>query len=156
KVEIFFPHNVYPFGVLGLRQEPNGKASSLVCLSSGGLSGRVGNTLEGITRIMFDFFGCVDAMVLDEGYDVFFVNNPQDGAHGYKYTNEELLKKILAFTEARMKRDQEGSIKASPKEYPGGMKDMPLNKLLVDELEADLTTVGTRDYSDVLAVEPQR
>lgn len=39
-IEVFFPHNAYPFGVIG------GKSGQLVCLASGGLSGRVGNTLD--------------------------------------------------------------------------------------------------------------
>src|SRR5262249_2167782 len=45
RVEIYFPHNVYPFGVIGTH------AKEMYWLASGGLSGRVGNTLEGIARI---------------------------------------------------------------------------------------------------------
>ncbi len=40
--------------------------------------------IEGITQIMYDFFGCTDAMVLDEGFDVFSVTNPNVG-DGYRY-----------------------------------------------------------------------
>lgn len=171
KVEIFFPHNVYPFGVLGV-QEPlspdNG--GNLVCLSSGGLSGRVGNTLEGIARIMFDFFGCRDAMVLDEGYDVFFVVNPSKEGGGYKYNNEELMKRILTFTKERVDKDHDESLKKekeradkdhneslkTPKPDPTGMKAFPINKALLSEIEVDYNKIGSAEYGDVMLVEPQR
>lgn len=157
KVEIFFPHNVYPFGVLGLQEGQAGQASGLVCLSSGGLSGRVGNTLEGTARIMFDFFACSDAMILDEGYDVFFIANPALSTGTYKYSNETMLQKILTFTKTRMERDHEESRKtASNYNFSGGMKSFPLNKELIRELEDDYQTAGPVDYSDVLLVEPQR
>jgi len=158
KVEIFFPYNVYPFGVLGVQESETGEADgNIVCLSSGGLSGRVGNTLEGIARIMFDFFGCVDAMVLDEGYDVFFVANPSLANGGYKYTNDEMLKKILTFTKERVEGDQTESLKTSASYFsPNGLKSFPLNELLLQEVDDDFAALGSCDYSDVLLVEPKR
>ena len=158
KVEIFFPYNVYPFGVLGVQESQTGETvGNIVCLSSGGLSGRVGNTLEGIARIMFDFFGCVDAMVLDEGYDVFFVANPSLSEGGYKYTNNEMLKKILTFTKERVERDQTESLRTSAAYFaPNGLKSFPLNELLLQEVDDDFASLGSDDYSDVLLVEPKR
>lgn len=158
KVEIFFPHNVYPFGVLGMQMvaEPQQRAG-LVCLSSGGLSGRVGNTLEGIARIMFDFFGCSDAFVLDEGYDVFFVANPRNGNGDFKYANEQLLDKVLSFTKARFDKDHEESLRTSATlPYSAGLREFPLNQKLAKELDTGFAAVGQLDYADVLLVEPQR
>jgi hypothetical protein len=120
---------VYPFGVLGIQEPQSDTSGGLVCLSSGGLSGRVGNTLEGTARIMLDFFGCTDAMVLDEGYDVFFISNPAGDGRSYKYSNEVLLRKVLAFTKERLDRDHEDSLRAARDyTFPNGMKNFPLNK----------------------------
>jgi hypothetical protein len=157
KVEIFFPYNVYPFGVLGIQEPQGDERGGLVCLSSGGLSGRVGNTLEGTARIMFDFFGCSDAMVLDEGYDVFFISNPVASKAEYIYSNEELLAKVLAFAKERVDRDHEDSLKtASSYIFSGGMKNFPLNTNLLKEVDDDFASSGQKDYSDVLLVSPQR
>jgi len=150
KAEIFFPHNVYPFGVLGLHED------ELVCLASGGLSGRVGNTLEGISRIMFDFFGCDDAMVLDEGYDTFQIINPL-AAGLYKYTNDELIARILSFTKEISDDEQKKSLDTTVNyKYQGGLKLWPLNKSLFEEIEQDFNKSGQCDYSDVLSVRPHR
>ena len=157
KVEIFFPYNVYPFGVLGIQEPQVEERGGLVCLSSGGLSGRVGNTLEGTARIMFDFFGCTDAMVLDEGYDVFFISNPVNSRGDYTYSNEELLAKVLAFTKERADRDHDESLKtAGSYVFPGGMKCFPLNAELFKEVDNDFASSGKKEYTDVLLVSPQR
>lgn len=153
KVEIFFPHNVYPFGVLGIQSD------GLICLASGGLSGRVGNTLEGITRIMYDFFGCDDAMVLDEGFDTFQIINPQTSPEQYKYTNDEILKKILAFTKNLSDSEHEKSLETSSDNnycYTGGMKQWPLNLPLVKEIDEDVIKGVDENYDDVLSVKPHR
>lgn len=158
-VEIFFPHNVYPFGVLGVQNPQPGSPppSGLVCFSSGGLSGRVGTTLEGVARIMYDFFGCVDAMVLDEGYDVFFVANPTLDKDCYRYTNDQMLRKVLSFTKDRVDEDVEESTKQSGGcPHPGGMRDWPLNRDLLAEVEEDYRRQGRAEYADVLLVRPQR
>lgn len=157
-VEIFFPHNVYPFGVIGLRPseaDPDHRRD-IVSLSSGGLSGRVGNTLEGTTQIMFDFFGCTDALVLDEGYDVFSLTNPVDGGR-FRYSNHELLQRVLSFTKQRVDEDVIDASKTAAR-YPLGsdMKQWPLNQSLITEIDEDFATVGQREYSDVLTVPPNR
>jgi hypothetical protein len=150
KIEIFFPHNVYPFGVLGCHED------QIVCLASGGLSGRVGNTLEGIARIMFDFFGSDDAVVLDEGYDTFQIINPKVDEKRYRYTNEELLCRILQFTKAMVDKEHKQSLQLSGYEFSGGMKSWPLNKPLFAELDEETVEPCDADYSDVMAVEPGR
>jgi hypothetical protein len=157
KVEIFFPYNVYPFGVVGIQEPHVEERGGLVCLSSGGLSGRVGNTLEGTARIMFDFFGCTDAMVLDEGYDVFFISNPVNSKGDYVCSNEELLAKVLSFTKERVDRDHDDSVKtARDYVFPGGMKCFPLNIELLKEIDDDFASSGKKEYTDVLLVSPQR
>lgn len=97
KIEIFFPKATYPFGVIGIRSKNTGEMEEMVSFVSGGLSGRVGNTLEGIGDIMFNHFRCTDALVLDEGLDSFLLVNPKEN-NSYKYTNGKLLEKVLAFT----------------------------------------------------------
>jgi len=158
QVEIFFPHNVYPFGVLGIRpsQDDPEHRRELVGLSSGGLSGRVGNTLEGIAQIMFDFFGCTDALVLDEGYDVFALINPLDG-NRYRYNNQELLRRVLSFTKHRVDQDAADALQKT-KNYRLGndMKAWPLNKKYMEELEQDYKRAGRVDYHDVITVSPNR
>jgi len=150
KVEIFFPHNVYPFGVLGYQNE------ELICLASGGLSGRVGNTLEGITRIMYDFFGCDDAIVLDEGYDTFQIVNPQIDDN-YQFTNEEILGKILSFTKQLLEVENEKSIELnSAYQFTGDMRQWPLNKDLMQEIDSDYKISGEQNFEDILAVRPHR
>ena len=96
-------------------------------------------------------------MVLDEGYDVFFLSNPSGDAGDYKFSNEELLRKVLAFTKERLDRDHEDSLRtARDYKYPNGMKNFPLNKALLEELEADFASSSPDDYTDVLLVSPQR
>jgi hypothetical protein len=157
KMEIFFPHNVYPFGVLGVHGE------EIVCLASGGLSGRVGNTLEGITRIMFDFFGCEDAMVLDEGYDTFQISNPMEKGR-YKYSNSQLLGKVLAFTKELVNSEQEQSLQREnaeaksgvPYKFSGGLIEYPLNKELFMRINEEKLKPEDVEFDDVLVVRPLR
>jgi hypothetical protein len=166
QVEIFFPHNVYPFGVLG------GEKGNLVCLASGGLSGRVGNTLEGITRIMYDFFGCEDALVLDEGYDTFHILNPNPKAKEqivdrYKYNNEEFLDQIARFTSWRLKEDvkecsKDERKKESRDRYKLGsnMMKWPLNEYIYTDLlnycnNNNLQSAPPNEL-DTVVVEPRR
>jgi len=156
KVEIYFPHNVYPFGVIGIKKSDTDTGKQLVGLSSGGLSGRVGNTLEGIAQIMFDFFSCTDAMVLDEGFDVFSVSNPKDGGN-LRYTNDDILKKLCAFSKHRLDMDASEAKKKSAS-YPFGnnLKNWPLNIALVSELEKDFKDYGDASSDDILLVPPLR
>jgi len=146
-VEIFYPHNVYPFGVIGLSQD------GLVCLASGGLSGRVGNTLEGITRIMFDFFGCADAMVLDEGFDTFQIVNPSVGDGVYKFTNEDILLSTLSLAHHQLQSE----VSMAPNHDGQSMRQWPLNIALCDEIENDYQNAGgSRGHKEVFVVQPHR
>jgi hypothetical protein len=156
RIEIFFHPGVYPFGSLGMRDagaatgtEP---ASEIVSLSCGGLSGRVGNTLEGVCRMMYDYFRCDDAMVLDEGLDVCLIVNKKNEKE--KYTNEEMLHKVWSFTREQLARDERDSLKKLDPSYPTGMKTFPLNEELVKELDTDFAE--PIDYSDVFRVTPGR
>lgn len=147
KVEIFYPHNVYPFGVLGL--SPTG----LVCLASGGLSGRVGNTLEGITRIMYDFFGCEDAIVLDEGFDTFHLVNPVIENGNYRYKNEDILSASLEFT----KRQINEELKESRPHDGLPMDKWPLNEKIFKEIRKASSLLNKKKViSDIFVVPPYR
>ena len=157
-VEIFYPYNVYPFGVLG------GKSGELVGLASGGLSGQIGNTLPGITTIMYDFFGCEDALVMDEGLDTFHIVNPNpkakdDDPDVYEYDNQQLLDELAAFTLARLEKDRE-DCKKSIGNYPLGedMAEWPLNRKLVQELRDHCAKFKLKPGQEFrsLAVEPHR
>lgn len=155
-VEIYFPKNVYPFGVLGMHD------NEIICLSSSGLSGRIGNTLEGITRIMIDGFSCQEAMVLDEGFDVFQIINPVTNQtnSGFQYTNEELLDKVLAFTYEQMQEDilKSNQDPINADNLGGNMRDWPLNKDLLNEVEKEWQEkmLTDLDYSDIFHVKPGR
>jgi len=109
------------------------------------------------TQIMYDFFGCRDAMVLDEGYDVFFVNNPNQD-NKYRYTNDELLARVSTFTKQRAKADVEEARRASA-DYPLGpeMASWPLNRAVsFDELLRESDDSSSRDFSDIMLVTPNR
>jgi len=169
-VEIFYRHNVYPFGVIG------GSPGEIVCLASGGLSGRVGNTLEGIIRIMFDFFGCDDAIVLDEGYDTFHIVNPnpkkkQSDPDNYRYDNDKILHQVAAFTLWRMQMDGTESEEADQKakeekreedRYKQGCDpwawplNCPVAKVVEDYCRENNIAAQPPSKLDVMAVEPRR
>ncbi len=160
-VEIFFPYNVYPFGVIG-----GGKSGGLACLAAGGLSGRVGTTLEGITRIMYDFFGCEDALVLDEGYDTFHIINPNEKKNktdndDLKYNNEQMLEQIASFTLKRI-QDDDTDCKLTTNDYhfKNDFKEWPLNKPLIKKLDDYAKSKGITPKSlselEIIAVEPKR
>jgi hypothetical protein len=157
-VEIFFPHNVYPFGVLGLRtvKGAKGRLSEIVGLSSGGLSGRVGNTLEGTARIMFDFFGCTDAIVLDEGEDVFSIINPFKKGTPL-YSNAQIIAKALHFTKKRVEEDCAKAAKScSDYKFGPNMRKWPLNISLFKEMDQDASSSKLIPYEDIMVVPPQR
>lgn len=155
--EIYFPKNVYPFGLLGM------KKNDLVCLSSSGLSGRIGNTLEGITRIMIDKFSCEEAMVLDEGLDVFQIVNPmieKENQSLFRYTNEEILNKVLKFTYEQMQKDNQDSMDnpVNGSVLEKEMIEWPLNQKLWETIDnaCNVAEIEELDYSDIFAVQPKR
>jgi hypothetical protein len=105
---------------------------------------------------MYDFLGCTDAMVLDEGYDVFFVRNPMTSGNCI-YTNSELLERVLWFTKYRANIDVKQAQELST-DYMFGpmMEKWPLNKKYFDELNEDFARTTARDYSDIMVVTPNR
>ncbi len=161
-IEIFFPHNVYPFGVIG------GKPGQLVCLSSGGLSGRVGTTIGGIIRIMYDFFGCEDALVLDEGYDTFHILNPKidndsNTCDAYKYSNDEILRSIASFTLWRLEEDFKRCRSRNDchsYKFGSDMAEWPLNKKLFEALyeycKENQIKPTPQEENDIMAVRCHR
>ncbi|WP_223210427.1 hypothetical protein [Microcystis aeruginosa] len=152
-VEIYFPKSIYPFGILGM------SGQKIICFASSGLSGRIGNTLEGITLIMSDGFSAEEAMVLDEGFDVFQMINPMKDDHAFTYTNEELLDRVLAFTYDQMLLDTAASVN-NPVNGPalgGDMREWPLNRDLLNQVEIDYGIRGSGlDYADIFPVRLRR
>lgn len=144
RVEIFFQPAVYPFGALGMRPV---KTKEVVSLSCGGLSGRLGNTLEAISRMLYDFFACDDAIILDEGLDVCLIVN--DG-----HSNKELLHKVWSFTRQRFLADDKESRVRPARGYEKGAASYPLNSELAAELKKDFRQAA--DYADVFRVMPGR
>lgn len=155
KIEIFFQPAVYPFGTLGMRPSAT---PQIVSLSCGGLSGRLGNTLEGVSRMMYDFFRCDDAIILDEGLDVCLVVNPplsdSPECKDLRYTNEELLHHVWSFVRDRFNEDDEESKKRPDKGYERGAKTYPLNRKLTADIQRAYKKAV--DYSDVFRVLPGR
>ncbi|HEU4391160.1 MAG TPA: hypothetical protein VFV34_25400, partial [Blastocatellia bacterium] len=135
-VDIFLQRNVYPFGVIGMPHPKKTSAGEIICLSSGGLSGRVGNTLEGITRVMYDFLACSDAMVLDEGLDVFQLVNPFNENGIPKYTNEEILDSIALRVRELVDEEQsqyeKGYQEANGTRPTKQFRDIELNRALFE------------------------
>jgi hypothetical protein len=152
-VEIYFPKSIYPFGILGM------SGQKIICFASSGLSAKIGNTLEGITLIMSDGFGAEEAMVLDEGCDVFQMINPMRDDHAFTYTNDELLDRVLAFTHDQMLLDTAASVN-NPVNGPalgGDMRQWPLNRDLLKQVENDYgTRAAGLDYTDIFPVRLSR
>lgn len=155
-VEIYFPKSIYPFGILGM------SGQKIICFASSGLSAKIGNTLEGITLIMSDGFGAEEAMVLDEGCDVFQMINPMKDDHAFTYTNGELLDRVLAFTYDQMLLDMDASTR-NPVNGPalggdGDMRQWPLNRDLLNQVESDYHTrvLAGLDYTDIFPVRLSR
>ncbi|NCS29197.1 MAG: hypothetical protein GPJ18_11730 [Microcystis aeruginosa F13-15] len=152
-VEIYFPKSIYPFGILGM------SGQKIICFASSGLSGRIGNTLEGITLIMSDGFSAEEAMVLDEGFDVFQMINPMKDDHAFTYTNDDLLDRVLAFTHDQMLLDTAASVN-NPVNGPalgGDMREWPLNRDLLNQVEIDYGIRGSGlDYADIFPVRLRR
>jgi hypothetical protein len=157
-VEVFFPRNVYPFGVVGTRSAAEGKESApteIIGFSSGGLSGRIGNTLEGVRRVVYDFLACGEAMVVDEGLDVFQMVNPSTPAGTPKYGNEDLLSAIARQTKALFEQEEKKDL---ARKHPDGgpLRDLPLNRDLAKQvLEAPDRNSGA-DLDEIFPVMPQR
>ncbi|MGH9665698.1 MAG: hypothetical protein ACRD9L_14835, partial [Bryobacteraceae bacterium] len=125
--------------------------------------------LEGVARMMHDFFGCEEAMVLDEGYDTFLIINPndksrEDESDKYRYDNDDFLCKVASFTKWRAEEDEREYLK-SEFQYlldsdVKGVAGWPLNTKLYKDLqrfcvEKQVVAVGP-DESDVVAVPPNR
>jgi len=158
-IEIFYPYNVYPFAALGC------SPGEVVSLAAGGLSGRVGMTLEGVTRIMYDFFACEDAIVLDEGFDTFSMVNPateldeKGGARKHKYTNEQFIDGVACFTRWRLEQD---CTECRGRAYRQGddLTKWPLNVDVCGKLESHCTQKGLSGTppqgNDIVAVDAHR
>ncbi|NCR53682.1 MAG: hypothetical protein GPJ10_09730 [Microcystis aeruginosa L211-07] len=149
-VEIYFPKNIYPFGILGM------SGQRIICFASSGLGARIGNTLEGITLIMSDGFSAEEAMVLDEGFDVFQMINPMKDDHAFTYTNGDLLDRVLAFTYDQMLLDTAASVN-NPVNGPalgGDMRQWPLNQNLLDQVANNYRVGGLAGlgYTDIFPV----
>ena len=154
-VEIYFPKSIYPFGILGM------SGQKIICFASSGLSAKIGNTLEGITLIMSDGFGAEEAMVLDEGCDVFQMINPKKkDDHAFTYTNEELLDRVLAFTHDQMLLDTAASVNnpVNGLALGGNMRQWPLNQDLFNQVQNDYNARGLAglDYTDIFPVRLRR
>ncbi|MEK6302091.1 MAG: hypothetical protein AABO41_15385 [Acidobacteriota bacterium] len=151
-LDVFLPRNVYPFGVIGTplpRAQGSAGGSEVICLSSGGLSGRIGNTLEGITRVMYDFLACGEAMVLDEGLDVFQLVNPTQGKIP-QYSNQQLLSSIAQRTNQLVIEEEEkyaDEWRRANQPQPLSLHEIPLNKKLFAEL-ASAETVSDAPVPD--------
>lgn len=154
-IDIFFPRNVYPFGVVGipeLRTAKEGTASEIICLSSGGLSGRIGNTLEGITRVMYDFLACGEAMILDEGLDVFQLVNNRPTSGKPRFTNEQLLAGVARFCHESFEVERA----ECQQKFNQDPSTFPLNEQLLDALKNAQVSGAAPTNDELFAVTPQR
>lgn len=152
KLEVYFAHAVYPFGVFGIgKVDDSPNKRQVVAFSSAGLSGRVGYTLEGVTHMMYHFLKCDDAIVLDEGMDCCLLVNPvRDGA--VTYTNEQLLGKTRELTRRLVdaeRRKKDGTDLTSD----------GFNKQLAEDISdqgASSSPAGMGPWDDVFVTKPSR
>lgn len=168
-LDVFFPRNVYPFGLIGIAgTSPHEKTTSseIICLSSGGLSGRIGNTLEGITRIMYDFLNCSEAMVLDEGLDVFQIANPMvrndlmdEKSEIPKYSNEEILSSVAEFSKSLFDTEHKEWAKRvfSTDDSSANIGcGLELNSLVFEELKNASVNELAPKSDEIFSVKPSR
>jgi hypothetical protein len=154
-VEVFFPRNVYPFGVIGMRTGlAEGSAPEIIGFSSGGLSGRIGNTLEGVTRVVYDFLACGEAMIVDEGLDVFQLVNPSIGDGENRFGNEEILATVARQTGALIADED----RDCAERFPGGvrLRDLPLNSDIFQNVERSPFKQSAPSPEELFPVLPQR
>jgi len=108
---------------------------------------------------MSDGFSAEEAMVLDEGFEVFQMINPMKDDHAFTYTNEDLLDRVLAFTYDQMLLDTAASVN-NPVNGPalgGDMREWPLNRDLLNQVEIDYGIRGSGlDYADIFPVRLSR
>ena len=113
---------------------------------------------------MYDFFGCADALVLDEGLDTFCVVNPKKentedkhDSNAYKYSNADFLEKLRQMSYQHFEKDAEIAKKVSHSYGQGNdMPQWPLNAELYRGLSPEATKKNRDDYSDIVSVEAQR
>ena len=109
---------------------------------------------------MSDGFSAEEAMVLDEGFDVFQMINPMKDDHAFTYTNGELLDRVLAFTYDQMLLDTAASTRnpVNGLALGGDMRQWPLNQNLLNQVANNYQVRGLAglNYTDIFPVRLSR
>jgi len=139
-IEIFFKRNVYSFSSIGLKvKDETNKDAIIVGHVSGGFSGRVGTSVEAVAENMIGHGYCSDAMIMDEGFDVFQLINSESENGGYQFTNEEILRAAAALTADLIRRSK------TQNDVRNSNKVGNLNDNILDELDQCLKNSPDQD-----------
>ncbi len=93
-IEVFFRRNVYPFTAIGIkRKKDKSESTKLVMLASAGKQFLMGDTIETMAQKMEIYGACSDAMIMDEGNDVFQLVN-KDGIRSNEFILDVTAAKV--------------------------------------------------------------
>ena len=98
---------------------------------------------------MYDFLACEEAMVLDEGLDVFQLVNPRTKGNEYSYDNEQILAAVAKYMRVLQKFENA----KNPKLW-----DLPLNKAIFNESSPTIKFKNRKEprVEEIFPVVPQR
>lgn len=161
KVDIFFKRNYYPFSAIGVKHSIDGNpTNTIVCLCSTGQQFRIGDTVEGIAHKMAEYGNCSDALIMDEGFDVFQMANIDDHSN-LKFENDEILK-ITAqhMSDMLAADDSKARDKEAKKEPYISLRDIHGNREMIIDIDNQMQNVDHDDLrkkvTELYPVAPQR
>lgn len=159
-IDIYFRRNVYPFSATGIKRRKD--KCILVCLASHGKQFMIGDTIETMAEKMYHYGGCSDAMIMDEGFDVFQMVNMKAEGKSFEspYSNTEVLEIVAQGIKDLIDKDYEEQKKAGSANK--SIKEIECNKDFIKEINKNLSSSGKKDdelrvkYRELFTVEPHR
>ncbi len=161
EVDIYFKRNYYPFSAIGLKHSIDGNpTNTIVCLCSTGQQFRIGDTVEGIAHKMAEYGNCSDALIMDEGFDVFQLANI-DGHSNLKFENDEILKITAQHMHDLLDEDDNKARDKQAKKEPYiRLRDIPGNNQMIQDINNQLLNANHEDLkkkiTELYPVAPQR
>lgn len=161
KVDIYFKRNYYPFSAMGLKHSIDGNpTNTIVCLCSTGQQFRIGDTVEGIAHKMAEYGNCSDALIMDEGFDVFQLANI-DTHSNLKFENDEILKITAQHMHDLLTEDDNKAIEKLAKNEPyKPLRKIAGNHQMIEDIENQMQNANHEDLkkkiNELYPVAPQR
>lgn len=159
-IDIYFRRNVFPFSAIGIKRRKD--KCILVCLASHGKQFMIGDTVETMAEKMYHYGGCSDAMIMDEGFDVFQMVNMKAKGESFDlpYSNTEVLEIVAQSMRDLIDKDYEEQKKLGQQNM--SIKKIECNKDFIKEIDKNLSSSGKKadelrvKYRELFTVEPHR